>query len=112
MTHRETPIKLTIDTDADAAYVSMSERVVTQSLELGGGIIVDFDDMYVVVGIEILGLDTQIPLQRLIDDFYVHSDDVAILRSIQSSINGFLLQVGTDGSSHNKAMEGSLLTLA
>ena len=109
MTNRKAPFEVTIDNDAEAAYISMTSRDVTESRELGDGIIVDLDNMRVVVGIEILGLDTRIPFRRLVDEFHVHSEDIEILREIQPSISGFLMQVSTDGSSRHNAMEGSLL---
>lgn len=109
MKNRTTPFEVTIDNDADAAYITMTNRTVAESRELGGGVIVDLDDMRVVVGIEILGLETRIPYQRLVEEFHVHSDDVDILRSIQPTIGRFLMQVSFDGSTHHKALEGSLL---
>lgn len=109
MTNRKAPFEVTIDNDAEAAYISMTNREVVESRELGNGIIIDLDSMRVVVGIEILGLDTKIPFRRLVEEFHVHSEDVDILRTIQPSIGGFLMQVSADGSSRHKAMEGSLL---
>ncbi|MEJ1087003.1 DUF2283 domain-containing protein [Microbacterium sp. Mu-80] len=110
MTNRKAPFEVTIDNDADAAYISMTNRSIAHSHELGGGIIVDVDDMRVVVGIEILGLETKIPFQRLVDEFHVHSDDIDILRTIQPTIGGFLIQFSSDGSSNHKQMQGSLVS--
>lgn len=110
MTNRKQPFEVTIDSDADAAYIKMTGRAVAESREIGGGIIVDLDDMGIVVGIEILGLETVIPFQRLTDEFHVHTADVEYLRILQPSISGFLVQYSSDGSTHQNTLRGSMMS--
>lgn len=108
MTNRKTPFVLTVDNDADAAYITMTSREITESKELGNGIIVDLDAMGIVVGIEILGLESRIPFQRLTDEFHVHTADVEYLRLLQPSISRFLMQYSTDGTTRLNELEGSM----
>lgn len=108
MTNRKTPFELSIDNDADAAYIKMTNREITESRELGDGVIVDLDAMGIVVGIEILGIDTRIPFQRLTDEFHVHTVDVDYLKLLQPSISSFLMQFSTDGTTHRNDLHGSL----
>lgn len=61
-------------------------------------VLVDLDEFNVVVGIEMLSIDGDIPFQRLIDDFHVHSSDVDLLRALRPSIGARLAQ-GADGVS-------------
>jgi len=105
---RKMPFEVSIDNDADAAYIKMTPRSIAESRELGDGVIVDLDDMAIVVGIEILGLETRIPFQRLVDEFHVHTEDVKYLRALQPSINGFLMQFSSDGTTRSDTFRGSM----
>jgi uncharacterized protein YuzE len=46
---------ITYDPEADAAYVSFSDAVVTDSAEVSPGVVLDYDGEGRVVGIELLG---------------------------------------------------------
>ncbi|MGO1267100.1 MAG: DUF2283 domain-containing protein [Microbacterium gubbeenense] len=108
MNSRKTPFEITVDGDADAAYITMTDRPIAESRELGGGVIVDLDDVGIVVGIEILGLETKIPFDRLTKEFHVHTGDVDYLKLLQPSIQSFVLQHSVDGSSRAGRTQGSL----
>jgi uncharacterized protein YuzE len=62
-------MKLKVDQQADALYLTLSEAPAVSSEELSPGIIVDYDEQGRVVGIELLHLSKrapQIDIQRLL----------------------------------------------
>jgi uncharacterized protein YuzE len=54
-------MKLKVDRQADALYLSLSEAPSSRSEEVSPGIIVDYDEQDRVVGIEILYLSKRAP---------------------------------------------------
>lgn len=54
-------MKLKVDRQADALYLSLSEAPSARSEEVSPGIIVDYDDQDRVVGIEMLYLSKRAP---------------------------------------------------
>jgi len=62
-------MKLKVDKQADALYLTLSEAPSSRSEEVSPGIIVDYDDQDRVVGIEMLYLSKRAPgvdVQRLL----------------------------------------------
>ena len=62
-------MKLKVDHEADALYLSLSEKAASDSNEVSPGIIVDFDEDGQAVGIEMLHLSKRAPgadIQRLL----------------------------------------------
>ncbi len=83
---RTTKFVVSIDVEANAAYVGMSDREVRQTREASDEILVDLDQYDVVVGIEFLRIDAEIPFSRLVDEFHVHSDDIEQLHRLRPSV--------------------------
>jgi uncharacterized protein YuzE len=54
-------MKLKVDLQADALYLTLSEAHSSRSEEVSPGIIVDYDDQERVVGIEMLHLSKRAP---------------------------------------------------
>jgi uncharacterized protein YuzE len=54
-------MKLKVDEQADALYLTLSEAPASRSEEVSPGIIVDYDDQERVVGIEMLYLSKRAP---------------------------------------------------
>ena len=54
-------MKLKIDRQADALYLTLDESAAVESEEVAPGIIVDYDDKNQVVGIEMLHLSKRAP---------------------------------------------------
>jgi uncharacterized protein YuzE len=54
-------MKLKVDQQADALYLTLSEAPATRSEEASPGIILDYDDQDRVVGIEMLYLSKRAP---------------------------------------------------
>lgn len=62
-------MKLKVDQQADALYLTLSEAAASRTEEVSPGIIVDYDDQDRVVGIEMLYLSRRAPqaeIQRLL----------------------------------------------
>lgn len=62
-------MKLKVDQQADALYLTLSEAPASRSEEVSPGIIVDYDEQDRVVGIEMLYLSRRAPqadIQRLL----------------------------------------------
>ena len=62
-------MRLKVDREADALYLSLSEAPATESEEVAPGIIVDYNDQGQAVGIEMLHLSKRVvgaDLQRLL----------------------------------------------
>jgi uncharacterized protein YuzE len=94
-------IKVEVDQSVGAAYIELSSNAVDRTEKLGGGILVDLDAMNVVVGIEVLSLDAELPLARLRDEFHVHSSVVDLLERLRPTI-GYQVsrfQQATEGTS-------------
>ena len=58
-------MKLKIDKETDALYLRLSDSNIVESEEISPGIVVDYDESNVVVGIEILYLSRRSPLADL-----------------------------------------------
>ena len=97
-----------VDATANAAYIGMSDEEVVETVQLSDEVLVDFDAMRVVVGIELLRIDADIPFQRLIDECHVHSDDVEALRNLRPSVS-YHLRSAAEGTTH---AENGILTSA
>lgn len=54
-------MKLKIDREADALYLTLDESPASESEEVSPGIIVDYNDKNEVVGIEMLYLSKRVP---------------------------------------------------
>ena len=89
---------VSVDVEADAAYVGMSDAEVARSVQASDEIVVDLDQFNMVAGIEFLRIDAEIPFQRLIDDYHVPLEQIEKLRALRPSIAA-RLQSGSDGSS-------------
>lgn len=89
-------IVLTIDSELRVAYIQLQEASVARTVELTDDILVDLDEMNLVVGIEVLDLNADIPMRRLAEECHVHSDVIAALKQIRPSISGFIAQISSD----------------
>ncbi|MEP0775776.1 MAG: DUF2283 domain-containing protein [Acidobacteriota bacterium] len=62
-------MKLKVDQQADALYLTLGEEVATRTEEVAPGILLDYDDQDRVVGLEMLYLSKRVPAldaQRLV----------------------------------------------
>ena len=58
-------MKLKVDRESDALYFRLDETAVVDSEEVQPGVILDFDKENRVVGIEILGISSRVPIENL-----------------------------------------------
>ncbi len=54
-------MKLKVDREGDALYLRLDESAVVESEEVQPGVILDFDKLSRVVGVEILGIRDRVP---------------------------------------------------
>nr|WP_227992854.1 DUF2283 domain-containing protein [Pseudactinotalea sp. HY160] len=95
-------IAIAVDQDADAAYIRLSTETVVETREVTEDVMVDLDMNGIAVGVEVLGLDADIPYTTLCTEFHVHSDVVDLLRQIRPSVSGFVsLRSASGGTSMN-----------
>jgi len=86
----ETRIRVEIDSDADAAYIQLSAEPIVETREITDEVLVDLDRLGMVVGVEVLALDAEIPFTDLVSRFHVHARVVELLRTIRPSVAGFI----------------------
>lgn len=91
MSNSQRRIRVSLDSEADAAYIALSDAPVDETVELSDSVFVDVDTMGVVVGIEVLGLGTNIPFDKL-RDHHVHSDVIKTLELIKPDVGSFFLR--------------------
>lgn len=89
---------VSVDLEADAAYIRLLEQPVARTVLVGGGVNVDLSELDVVVGIEMLTIDSRIPFGRLVSDFHVPADAVDRLRALMPSIQESVLRQSSDGT--------------
>ncbi|MEK6647818.1 MAG: DUF2283 domain-containing protein [Actinomycetota bacterium] len=99
-------IELKIDPSVNAAYIRLLSESVACSKAINDDVIVDLNEMGVVVGIEILDLDAEIPFGELTSNFHVHSETIEMLRKLRPSISGFMSLFSSDGASVSGARMG------
>ena len=58
-------MKVTVDKEADALYMRLSDTRIHDSEEVEPGVILDYDDKNNLVGIEILRVSEQVPSATL-----------------------------------------------
>lgn len=92
-------VVLQIDPELRVAYIKLQQAPVKSTVELTEDVLVDLDDYGMVVGIEVLDLNTEIPMRRLAEELHIHSDVIELLQRIRPSISGFVSQVSTASGS-------------
>jgi len=89
MTQR-TMVEISLDSEIDAAYVALSDHEVARTCQVNDEVLVDLDEHDVVVGIEVLRIDAELPFAELTDRYHVHSDVVGLLRLMRPTVSGFV----------------------
>lgn len=69
--------------------------------------IVDLDKFAMVVGIELLRVDAEIPFQKLLDEYHIHSAVIEKVRALRPSL-GVQLQSASEGQS-NSSRSGEIV---
>jgi uncharacterized protein YuzE len=74
-------IRQSYDLDANALYITMTERSIVRTAEIDSGTLVDLDADGAVVGIEVITPDRCWPVEDVLTKFRVSPDDAAQLRA-------------------------------
>jgi len=90
--------RLSIDLEADAAYLKVSDNTVVRTSEVSPGVQVDLDEYNMVVGVEVLALDVEIPVEELTTKYHMREEQMLILGAIRPSVTSFVArQVNSGG---------------
>ncbi len=73
-------VRIDYDLDADALYVTLSDRGVAETLEIDEETHVDVDSAGRPTGIEVISFRRVWPLDRILDRFEIDDADAAVLR--------------------------------
>ena len=79
-------MRVKIDHDAELAYVRFTDEPVARTVEIDEAINLDLDRFGVVIGIEFLDLDADIPFQRLVTEFHVRREHIEFLRMLRPNM--------------------------
>lgn len=89
---------VSVDLEADAAYIRLLNHAIARTVLIGEGVNVDLSALDVVVGIEMLTIDSKIPFARLTTEYHVPVDAVARLRNLMPSIQESVMRQSSDGT--------------
>lgn len=98
-------VQAQIDHENDIGYIQLSRETVARTEQLTELVLVDVDAYGVAVGIEVLSLEAEIPLEELKQRFHVHSRVVGILQMIQPTLGGFISEVTTGNDAVSTSAE-------
>lgn len=74
-------VNVSVDTEADAAYVSVCDHAVVRTVAFAPDVMIDLDDANTIVGIEFLTLAAEVDVDTLVRDYPTASDFVDVLRN-------------------------------
>lgn len=88
-------IQVTRSRDMEAGYIELAERAVSHSEELDDGIVVDFDELDCVVGVELLSLRHIPSLEMITSRCHVKTRERDML---SLALNHLMRMTATSGS--------------
>lgn len=81
---------LTVDFTADVAYLRLGDGEVARTCEVSPGVYVDLDPYDVVIGVEVLALDSLIPYSELTTKFHIRREHLAVLEQVRPNVTSFV----------------------
>lgn len=78
--------RIEIDSEAEVAYLHLSDNDVATTVEITPEVNVDLDEMDVAVGIEVLDLSQQIPVDQITKGCHIKTGDQEALKALAESI--------------------------
>lgn len=96
-----TGMTLTVDTVADAAYVTLSDSPIAQTETVNEDVNVDIDGGGEVVGVELLRIAAAVTVQELIQTGMRHSTAIRIVNALKT-VRGQSFTQGADGMALNQ----------
>lgn len=102
-------VRIEISKRLNVAYVYLSDADIVDTVEVTEAVMVDLDAFGMVVGIEVLRLDAEIPFTVLTETHHVHSQVINLLRLIRPHVGGFVatMTTGTDGAAVGRPVEST-----
>lgn len=94
-----TNFNVSVDVDIDAAYISLSGKEISVTRELAPDVLIDLDEFGVVSGIELTSVAAEVPMDKLVEKFHLHSEDRQVLQTILLSLKQAQFQSGGEGLS-------------
>ena len=73
---------ITIDREANAAYMQLSREVSVSTEVLNDFVNVDLDSSHQVVGVELLSLDEEVPFEDLASRYHLRADLIESLKEL------------------------------
>jgi uncharacterized protein YuzE len=70
-------MRVRVDHGADAVYLNLTDRAITESEEVADGIIVDYDDKGRIVGVEILDASKRTDDPAVLKQFSIEMPNVS-----------------------------------
>ncbi|GAB3624187.1 hypothetical protein GCM10027418_22710 [Mariniluteicoccus endophyticus] len=86
--------RLTVDFEANAAYLQVSDAPVVETCEVAPGFQVDLDEFGLAVGFEVLDLSLDIPVHAVEKQYHLREQDVHCLMSIRPNVTNFVARQG------------------
>ena len=74
-------MNLTFDAMVGAAYIELSDALVSRTVEVRSGLLVDLDELDCVIGVELLTPTALVRVEDISKDFHVREQDLAALSS-------------------------------
>lgn len=102
-------IDVSYDLVLNVAYIRTMDRPVARTCELTEEVLVDLDEFGVLVGIELLSMQAELPLTDLRDRFHVPADVLTVLNLLRPSV-GFHLTFNHEHEGVSRADKSLLST--
>ncbi len=84
-------ITLSVDISVGAAYIQLSDLPVVETVEATPDIQVDIDATGAVVGVEVLDLAAELPVESLVRNFrFTEPDQALLLSQVRKTIQAFM----------------------
>jgi len=88
-------VTLSVDTSTGAAYIQFTDAPIVETIEETPDIQVDIDATGAVVGVEVLNLAAELPVESLTSGYHFRSYDHAVaLSQVKHAIQSFMYSAG------------------
>ncbi|QCV93948.1 DUF2283 domain-containing protein [Acidipropionibacterium acidipropionici] len=81
---------VSVDFEAGAAYLQVSDHQVVETIEILPGLLIDLDELRCAVGVEVLSLGLEIPVEEITHRYHVRREDLAALPQMRPAITSFV----------------------
>lgn len=81
---------MSVDFEADAAYLQVSDHQVVETIEILPGLLIDLDELRCAVGVEVLSLALEIPVDEITRRYHLRRENLAALTQMRPAITSFV----------------------